>query len=219
MAVRTTMAALIAKTRRMIADTSASPAFSDQDVQDQLDANRDDIRYEPLRIAPSIINNTNTGNQADTIFADFYSRFGYWESDLVLQANVGTAAWIVVTPLAMELLVDEAHFQFETNVFATGTAPGQLPPVFATGKVYDCSAAAADLCAYWAATLAGSYDITVDGQNLRRSQLMQSKLTMEAFHRRHSKPRSVKMIRNDIQPDLTSERATLMGSSINEMGA
>jgi hypothetical protein len=207
------MSALIAKVRQMIGDPSgSSQQFSDDDIQAYLDANRDDVRYENLQIAPSIVNNTNTNNQADTIFADFYSRYGYWEADLTLQAYSNGAAWVVVTPVAMELLIDQAHFQFETNVFASGTAPGQLPPVFATGKIYDPFACSADLLEMWAATMTGAYDISVDGQSLKRSQMPQMKLTLAQQYRKRARPKVAKMVRSDVMPAMDTQRMRLLDS-------
>jgi hypothetical protein len=207
------MSALIAKVRQMIGDPSgASQQFSDDDVQAYLDANRDDLRYESLMIAPSIVNNANTGNEADTIFADFYSRYGYWEADVTLQAYYGGQAWVVVTPVAMELLIDQAHFQFESNVFTSGTAPGQLPPVFATGKIYDPFACSADLLEMWAATMTGAYDISVDGQSLKRSQMPQAKLTLAQQYRKRARPKVAKMVRSDIMPAMDTQRMRLLDS-------
>lgn len=212
MAVRTTMADLISQVRSKIFDPrSANQQFSDQDVQDRLDASRDDVRYESLTIAPSIVNNSLTGNQADTIFADFYSKYQWWEADVVLQAYHNGAAWVVVTPLASDLIV--GHWQFELDVFGAGTSvPGQLPPVFATGKVYDPYAAAADLLEYWAAALSNRFDATVDGQTLRRSQLMTNKITLAGLYRRQCKPRIAKMVRSDVQPPMDTVRMRLLDS-------
>lgn len=210
MAVRTTMADLIALVRVMIADPAgASQQFSDQQIQDRLDSSRDDIRYESLQIAPSIVNTATTGNQPSTIFADYYSGYGFWEADVVLQAQGPTgAAWVVVTPTMSDLIV--GHWQFENTPFINGTVPGQLPPVFATGKVYDCNSAAADLLAFWAATLACAYDVSVDGQRLNRSQLMQAKLTLAQYYRGLAKPKIAKMHRRDVMSPISSREMRLL---------
>ena len=74
-AYRPTMATIITRVRKMIADPAGPTAFFlDTDIQDTLDMYRDDVRYEGLAIAPSIVNTTSTNNQASTIFADYYSR-------------------------------------------------------------------------------------------------------------------------------------------------
>src|SRR5579875_1044478 len=209
MAVRTSMSQLIARVRLLINDPAgSSQTFQDQDIQDTLDNLRNDIRYESLTIAPSIVNNSYTNNQADTVFADFYSRYQWWEQDVTLQAYYNGAAWVVVTPVASDYIV--GHWQFETNVFTSGTAPGQLPPVFATGKVYDVYGAAADLCEIWGAMLVGSYDVSVDGQNLRRSQLAQAKFTLANIYRSKAQPRTAKMDRGDVLAPISTRRMRLL---------
>ena len=219
MPVRATMAQIIARTRLMIADpVSPNQQFQDQDIQDTLDQSRDDLRYEGELIAPSIVNNALTGNQATTIFADYYSKYGWWEQDVVLQAYFGGAAWVVVTPVALNYIV--GHWQFEINVFTSGTSvPGQLPPVFATGKVYDLNCAAADLLEFWAVALSGAYDVTANGQSLRRSQLPKQKREAAAYYRRLAKPKLATLRRNDISPDLGTRRMRLLDSSDLVKGA
>jgi len=216
MPVRSTMTALIARVSLMIGDPT-NAQFTTQNVQDYLDLNRDDVRYESLAIAPSIVNTASTGNQASTIFADYYSSFGYWEDDVVLQGYFNGAAWVVLTPVASENLV--GHWAFETNVFTSGTVPGQLPPVFATGKVYDVYAAAADLLEIWAATYTASYDVSVDGQSLRRSQLMPNKLALAAKYRQMARPKIAKMVRADVLPQIDSVRMRLLDNADTVKGA
>jgi hypothetical protein len=218
MAVRTSMSQLIARVRLLIADPAgASQQFLDQDVQDTLDESRDDIRYEGLTIAPSIVNAASTNNQASTIFANYYSKYQWWEQDIVLQGYSGGAAWVVLAPVASDYIT--GRFQFELNEYLTGTVPGQLPPVFATGKIFDPYRAAADLLQLWAAQLAGAYDISVNGQSLRRSQLMTAKITLEAYYRSKAKPRIAKLVRNDVMPDLGTRRMRLLDSQDIVKGA
>jgi len=206
---RSSMAALITQVRLMIGDpSSGTPQFTDDQIQDRFDESREDIRYEGLTIAPSIVNTASTLNQPSTIFADYYSAYQWWESDVVLQGYNAGAPWIVLTPVSSELNV--GHWTFESNVFTSGTVPGQLPPVFATGKVHDPNAAAADLLEFWAATLAGDYDISVDGQNLRRSQLMTAKLALSEYYRKRSKIKVVKMRRHDVMAPLGTRRMRLL---------
>ncbi len=137
--VRSTMEPLVYEVRLMIGDPLGTNAFyqTDSDIQDRLDAYRDDIRYEQLTIAPSIVNTASTNNVAETIFADYYSKYQWWEGDVVLQGQDPTthAFWSVLTPVASDLIT--GHWQFELTPFVNGTVPGQLPPVFITGKVYD----------------------------------------------------------------------------------
>lgn len=220
MAVRTTMVDLIALTRLMIFDPAgASQQFSDQQVQDALDRARDDIRYEQLVMAPSIVNTTSTQNVAQTIFADFFSRYGYWEADIVLQGYLSGAYWKVLTPVSMELVIDEAHIVFEASVFTSGTVPGQLPPVFATGKVYDVYSAAAALLRFWAATLSSAYDFSSDSQSFKRSQLLSMKLALAKEYSRQAKPRRAKMIRSDINSPMQNDHIRLLDEDNAMKGA
>ena len=193
------MSDLISLTRTMISDPSgASQQFSDQQIQDRLDANRDDIRYENLVIAPSIVNTASTNNIAAYIFADYFSKYGYWEADVVLQGYLSAAYWKVLTPIASELLLDEAHWQFETSVFTSGTTPGQLPPVFAVGKIYDVYGASADLLEYWAASYARRFDFTSDGQSFRVTQAHAQLLDTAHTYRMRQRPKVSRMTRSDL---------------------
>ena len=216
MPVRPTMADLISKVRQMIFDPSGvNQVFQDGDIQDALDEFRDDVRYMLLEIAPSIVNTTSTGNQPSTIYADYYAPVGYqfWESDAVIQGNnVNTGQpWIVLTPAASDWIT--GHWQFETNVFTSGTVPGQFPPVFITGKTYCRWSVAADLLEFRAATAAASYDITVDGQSLRRSQMIDNWLKMANQYRKKAKPRVAKMVRNDVTFETKAREYRLLDSA------
>jgi hypothetical protein len=214
--LRSSMADLITEVRTMIGDPrGASQQFSDLDVQNRLDETRDDIRYEALKMAPSIVNAASTNNVASTVFADYYSTFQWWESDVVLQGNnvSSGAAWVVLTPTSSNYIV--GHWTFELNVFTSGTVPGQYPPVFATGKVYDCNSAAAALLEFWAVTLTSAYDFTSDGQSFHRSQLMKAKLKMADYFRKCAKPKVAKMVRTDVAPSLeTREMRQLEGNNL-----
>jgi hypothetical protein len=201
MAVRPTLSPLINKVRQMIFDPSGvNQVFDNQTIADKLDEYRDDIRYELLQMAPVIVNAGNTSNQAQYIWADYYSAFNWWEGDLVIQGNNVTTGqpWIVLTPLNTELI--NGHFQFQLTPFVNGTYPGQWPPVYCTGKVFDIYASSADLLEMRAAMSAASYDIAVDGQNMRRSQMFQAWLTMANKYRMQAKARVAHMVRSDVNP-------------------
>lgn len=204
----------------MINDPSGgSQQFADNDIQDRLDASRDDIRYEPEKIAPSIVNLGSTAASAVTIFADYYSAYQYWEDDVVLQGQGSTGLpWVVLTPTLSEPIV--GHWQFEGTtlgyVYTSGTVPGQLPPVFATGKVYDIYAAAADLLEFWAAVMDDYFDFTADGKTFRRSQRYTQKTNLASIYRKRAWVRSAAMRRTDVLPDLGTRRMRLLddGDSI-----
>ncbi len=217
MPVRSTMSDLISRVSMMIGDPN-NAQFTTQQVQDYLDANRDDIRYEPLKIAPTIVANASTNNQPTTIFADFYSKYQWWEQDVVISGtNTSTnVAWAVLNPAGSDYIT--GHFQFELTPFVNGTAPGQYPPVFATGKVYDLYAAAADLLEFWAASLKMAYDISVDGQSLRRSQMLSQTLDLAETYRSRSKPKLAKLERSDEMMELGSRAMRLLDSGDDVKG-
>lgn len=217
MPVRSTMAQIIARVRTMIQDNPSGTGtnfFDDQTIQDTCDETVEFIRYEPLQIAPTIVNTASTGNQPTVIFIEYFSQFQWWESDVVLEGNNTSthAAWIVLTPVQSDLINGHWWFEDPTTEFTAPTVPGQYPPCFATGRVYDLYRASADLLEFWSASLAGSYDITMDGQSMRRSQLMQAKLTLAASYRRKCKPKIAKMTRNDVNPDLNARKMRLLDS-------
>lgn len=197
----------------MIGDPSGSSQhFDDETIQDALDDHRDDVRYETLAMAPVIVNTASTSNQPSIIFADYYSAYQWWEADVVVQGNNTTtgAAWIVLTPLASDYIV--GRWQFELTPFANGTVPGQYPPVFATGKVYDLNAASADLLEMWAATLTCAYDFSSDGQSFRRSQMSDMKMKLAQSYRRKAKPRLARMVRDDVSPPIDTKKLRLLDS-------
>lgn len=220
MPVRSTMSQLIARVRLMIFDpASASQFFQDQDIQDTLDEGRDDIRYEPLAVAPTIVNTASTGNQAATIFINYFSKYEWWEQDVVLQGYVNGQAWVVAPAVQSDFITGRFWFETASTEFTAPTVPGQLPPVFATGKVFDPFWSAADLLEFWAASLSAAYNISVDGQSLQRSQLMTAKLTLADQYRRRAKPRMAKMTRTDVTPEMSSRKMRLLDSDDVVRGA
>src|SRR5581483_3272951 len=149
MAVRSSMAALIARVRVLLNDPAGvSQIFDDQTIQDVMDESRIDVVNGVLVPKP-------TYSGASIQFLNCYSEVGGWEDDYVLKQYLT----VTVTPSAVEPIA--GHFQF------SGTT---LPPIYITGKLHDCYCAAADLLERQAAKWTLSYDVNVDGQSLKRSQ-------------------------------------------------
>jgi hypothetical protein len=216
MAARSTMANLITKVRSLINDPSGgSEVWGDQDIQDQLDRTRFDVRYEQLTPAPTILNAASTSNQAGVIWADYYSRYQWWEDDVVLQGvNTATsAAWIVLTPAASENFY--GHWQFETAVFTSGTVPSQYPPVFATGKSFDVYMAAANLLEMWAPKYALSYAFTADGQSFQRQQIIDNLTKLACTYRMQARVVTSFPLRTDLQASTGGhvEHVPLLGNN------
>jgi hypothetical protein len=212
MGVRGSMSQLIARTRFMIADPAGgSQHFADQDIQDTLDSVRDDVWYELLAPALTIVNSAGTGNTVGTIWADYYSRFQWWETDVALQGNnTGTSqSWVVLTPVASDYIT--GHWQFELNNFTTATVPGQFPPVFITGKTYDLNAAAAELCDYWASTYQTAFDFTSDGQSFKRSQAVNQLRESAKAYRKRARVRSARAYRSDFPTPSYTKSVPILG--------
>jgi hypothetical protein len=170
--------------------------FSDQEIQDYLDASRDDVRYESLKAAPAIANIATTNNQAQFIFADYHSRYHWWEADAVIQGYQNSDFWKVLTVAASDYIT--GYWQFQLTPFVNGTAPGQFPPVFATGKVFDPFCAAADLLEIWAAKVVMNFDVVVGGQTFQQSQAANAMQKLANTYRMQAKPKTAKLRRDDV---------------------
>jgi hypothetical protein len=116
MAVRSSMAALIARVRVLLNDPAgASQVFDDQTIQDVMDEGRTDVVNGVLVAKP-------TYSGASIQFLDYYATLGDWETDYVLKQYLT----VTVTPSAVEPIA--GHFQFSATT---------LPPIYITGKTFD----------------------------------------------------------------------------------
>jgi hypothetical protein len=177
MAVRSTMSALIARTRLLINDpSSATQQFADQDIQDILDESRADIINMALIPKP-----TFTG--ALIQYLNYYTDLGGWEDDLVLKQFLVT----IVTPTLSEPIA--GHWQFATTT---------LPPIYLTGKTYDIYRGAADLLERWAARYVTRFDFTSDGQSFRVSQAPAQLQALAKTYRMKQRAHSITAIRSDL---------------------
>lgn len=153
MPVRSSMTALIARVRLMIAE-SGTAIFADQDIQDKLDECRENVRYEPLTPQPTF------ANPGGIQYNDYYSGDpdrprGFWEADETIIYGDFTTR----TPVTSDELV--GHWTFNN----------QLPPLLIAGKRYDVYRAAADLLDEKIAALAATEtDFSADGQSFHLSQ-------------------------------------------------
>lgn len=178
MPVRSSMAALIARTRLLINDPAgATQIFADSDIQDILDEGREDIVNMVLIPKP-----TFTG--ATIQFLNYYSDVGGWEDDYVLKQYLVN----VVTPSSVEPIA--GHF-----VFAATT----LPPIYITGKLFDVYRGAADLLERMAARWALSYNVTVDGQTLHREGASAQLLKLAQTYRMKQRARGITLTRTDVR--------------------
>ena len=124
MTVRDACVPLIDLIRELIADSESEWA-SDQRIQDALDANRDELRYHPLRK----IETRASGGAIS--YLTFVATCGHWDEGVVLvDGNYDS-----LTPTSSDYMVGRWEFATEP----TG------PRVYITGYTYDVYATAADL--------------------------------------------------------------------------
>ncbi len=129
MAARASMADLIGRLRRMIGDPAASAVWTDEELQDALDARRRDVRYEQLTVAETV----QPGGQV--VWLDWWAQDGDWESD----AKLYGPTYAELTPATSDYLT--GHWTFAAH---------QAGPVYVVGKTYDMPGAAADVLEEWA---------------------------------------------------------------------
>lgn len=173
---RASMAALITRTRELINDTSGSPTWSDDQIQNVLDAGRVDYRY--LRLVP-----TPDWSTGAIRFLDYYAPLGDWETDWTFAQYYTT----VVTPSTTEPIAGRVTFAAST-----------FPPVYiAFGKSYDIYRAAADLLERGAAQWLTAYNVIVDGQRLERNQVATAMRDLAKQYRMQQRPRTAKLTRPD----------------------
>ena len=185
MAVRSTMNALISRTRLLISDPAgSSQVFADQDIQDVLDESREDIKN--LAMIPKA-----TYSGATLSYLDYYTKLTNWEDDYTLKQYLT----VPVTASSAEPIA--GHWTFASNTF---------PDVYITGKSYDIYRAAADLLERWAAKLELRFDFTTDGQSFRVSQMADALQKLAETYRKKQRARSISMTRNDINVTNTSEK-------------
>jgi len=185
MAVRGTMSDLIGNVRTMIGDPSGGgQVFTDQAIQDVLDANREPQRYLILSGLFSYL----PGGQAALFEFEARDVFGQimrnWENDTTLV----DAQFNALTPSARE----------DVNGHWT-TASSQLNGVMATGKVYDVNAAAYQLLMMWIGIVKlAEYDMNVDGNDLKRSQKIKTLSDLAKQYGDSGRSGMVIMRRNDV---------------------
>lgn len=149
MAVRTSMEYIIEFVRTLIHDTdNTNYQFTDQEIQDRLDMHRLDLYQDCLRPADTL---SATGYIE---WYDFFSRYGFWEEDYLVQTSSGPEA----VPDSVELLVGKFHYNDpRTDVLVI------------TGKVYNVYGVAAKLLATWIASVKGQIQSwTADGTTIQR---------------------------------------------------
>ncbi len=173
---RTTLNDLITRLRTLVGDPAGTDqTWSDDELQDFLDANRLDVRHATLR--PE-----TTWSDGTVTYTDYYADYGHWESGVVLEDSEGDD----LTPASSNLVV--GHWTFAD----------QDPNVYITGKTFDLYAAAADVLEAWAAKVALEFSFSADGSTFNRVQKRESLLSVAAQYRRKARPTRATMVRDDV---------------------
>ncbi len=176
MAARGTMAELIALVRRLVHDPAGDDqAWTDEELQDWLDAHRDEVIEEPLAYAWQWV-------AGESVVLAYTAGRGYWEDDAALTAADGTALTADTSNLMVGRWTFDAH---------------QPPPVHLTGRSYDVYAAAADALEARAAQFALAYDFSADGATYHRSQQSEALLRLARQYRGQARVRVARMVRTD----------------------
>ena len=173
---RTTMSALIDRVRRLINDPAgADEVWTDDEVQDWLDAHRDEVIEVELAYATQLVAGV-------TVVLEYAAEMGGWDDDAALtDANGDTLTADSINLVAGRWTFDE-H---------------QQPPVYLTGRNYDVYAAAADALEARAAQVALAYDFSADGASYHRSQQGEALLRLARQYRGRSRPTIARMVRDD----------------------
>lgn len=181
MTVRTGMANLITRTRRLIYDLDSS-VFTDDEIQDVLDQYVQRFRQAPLSFELTY------SNSAAITYQDFNAPFGYgdWEEDAVFQS----ASYVIITPDADTSSYISGHWHFSVSY---------PPPVYmALGKTYDLYAAASVLCTEYAARYPLHFDATQAGTSMARSQKFKQMSELAAMYASRRRVQQIKGKRTDL---------------------
>ena len=177
MAVRASMADLIARVRLLIADSPTNGVFTDQQVQDACDFRRTEVRYSALIPQPTYLPGPTI------VYLDYYSDAQHWESDIVLQ----DLSFNTLSPSLSEPIV--GHWAFATQPNGIG--------VRATGKTFDIWSACADLLDAWAASVKLSTDFSTDFQSFKLSQKYQQLTDLSKEYRKRAQIQTARMWQGD----------------------
>jgi hypothetical protein len=132
--LRESMAEVIARLRAEVGDEDeggdTSPHWTDEQLQDFLDARRTDALLAELRAYESYV-------AGSVVWLDYFTPRGMWEADAALFDVSRTA--IDAVEYAADLVL--GHWTF---------AASRTPPLYVTGRCYDIHSSAADVFEAWA---------------------------------------------------------------------
>ena len=152
---RSGMTNLIYRLRRIVDDANAT-VWTDDDVQDSLDAHQQRVWREPLEYELTRTSGTTY------VWKEYRSRWGNFEQ--------GGTAYFKVEDSAGSARGTADYSVDYLNGVITMTADQLGTALYLTGYTYDLNGAAADLWRERATKVTSYYDVSTDGHNLSRSQ-------------------------------------------------
>jgi hypothetical protein len=176
---RSECANLLRRLRNLIGDTAGtSQVWSDDDLQDALDAFRIEERYLPLAEQDTIA----PGGAVSYLI--FLAPCGDWDEAAQLVDN----GYAVLSP---------ATSDFQNGRWTFTTEPAY--PVYLTGYTYDLNGAAAQILDQWAAQVKLQFSFSSGQQRFERQQQHAMLTQQAALCRRKQRPRCVPQIRGDVR--------------------
>jgi len=179
MPVRETMADLIERLRTLIGDKSgADQTFSDEELQDFLDARRVEHFYMPLTAMPAV---AAGGSVTTTRFTS--GALHDWEEDAELFG-----------PDFERIQPAESDWRRGVWTFAQN----QSEPVRISGRTYDLFGSGADALECWAAKLKVESDLKTGDFAFTRLPRVQAILSLAETLRRRQRPETAVIRRSDL---------------------
>lgn len=154
--------------------------WTDDQLQNLLDRNREDVFSERLEAVP-----TETGGT--TYYYDYYCTPAIYEE--------GTAAFQVTNSLGNAQSPDSINYQMGHISFGTVDQGGSA--YYLSARRFDINRAAAELFRAKAANVAAYYDFSADGHSMSRSQMVKHFQEMARMYASQAKPLTVQMRRGD----------------------
>ena len=186
MPVRPSMQYIITFVRDLINDPAGSGQhYTDQQIQDRLDLQRLDLYQDCLHSGETLMPNGTIE------WHDFFSDFGFWETDYVIQKINGPVA----TPDEADPLTGKFHY--DTN---------QTQPLVISGRVYNIYGVASGLLTSQVAEERKKITSwTADGTTIQRLNNMKSLLDLSEMYSARAwgwgrgKFNQVKLVRRDLR--------------------
>jgi hypothetical protein len=156
---------------------TSAPVFSDFQIQEALDARREEARYwRPemrMVIAPG---------GTSTQWLIFEAGVGPWEDDVVLMNSRFTP----ISPATTDNWTGRWTFTEQPNI-----------PVMVNGWLYDVYGAAGDMMTMRATLESAAFDVSADGVSLNRSQKAKAYQERAYAYYAKARPRTSDLVRTD----------------------